>query len=248
MDKNSSNNKTCGIHGPNCNGDCVDPNIENGMTTKTWGPPGWFFLHSVAFGYPYKIDMTNEKHKHKKHQYSTFFRYIGTVLPCKYCRESYMDFIRLNPVENNLDTREQLCKWLFDIHNLVNDKLGVAEDCRPTFKEHQQRFEQYRAKCKKTTDDERENNIAKGCITPATGKKNKCIIKIVETDKSDITRRDNAMTQKDNETHDDFIIFHKKSLLGYGICTVLILIFIILLTLFVAKKKGYYISISKKRK
>ena len=238
--------KECGIHGKNCNGDCIDPNIENGMTTKTWGPPGWFFLHSVAFGYPYRIDIMNPKHKYKKHQYSTFYRYIGTVLPCKYCRESYMEFMRLHPVENHLDTRSQLCKWLYDIHNLVNDKLGVSRDCRPTFNEHQNKYEQYRAKCKKTTQEERENNIAKGCVTPANGKKNKCIIKIVETDKGDITRRYNATTQRDTETADDYLIIHKHNLIGYSVGALLFIIIGLIISKYIFHKKGYYIAKHRK--
>ena len=39
----------CKIHGKNCNGECKDPNIDNGMMTKVWGPPGWLFLHCITF-------------------------------------------------------------------------------------------------------------------------------------------------------------------------------------------------------
>ena len=34
----------CEQHGVNCDGACVDPNVDNGMT-KVWGPAdGYFFI------------------------------------------------------------------------------------------------------------------------------------------------------------------------------------------------------------
>ena len=40
----------CNIHGESCDGGCTDPNVDNGMMTKVWGPTGWLFLHCVTFG------------------------------------------------------------------------------------------------------------------------------------------------------------------------------------------------------
>ena len=48
----------CKTHGKNCDGACIDPNVDNGMMTKVWGPPGWLFLHCLTFGYPYTINET----------------------------------------------------------------------------------------------------------------------------------------------------------------------------------------------
>ena len=47
----------CKTHGNNCDGRCIDPNVDNGMMTKVWGPTGWLFLHCVTFGYPYVINL-----------------------------------------------------------------------------------------------------------------------------------------------------------------------------------------------
>ena len=75
------------------------------------------------------------------------------------------------------------------------------------------RYESYRAKCKKTTDEERLNNQKKGCVTPANGTPQKCIVKVVSYDKGDITRRDNANSGYFNDTQDDYIVFKKRTIL-----------------------------------
>lgn len=222
---NNMNNK-CDTHGGNCDGGCIDPNVDNGMMTKVWGPPGWLFLHCVSFGYPYAINHSNPAHKNKKLHYGEFFNNVGNILPCKYCRESYIDFIKENPVENNLDTREQLCKWLYDIHNKVNHKLGVP-DCKiPSFEEVKVEYEKFRAKCKKTDNDERENNMAKGCVTPADGTKKRCVVKVVECSSGDVTRRDNAAYDDKAETSDDFILITKDRFYAFWVVLLFFILFI----------------------
>jgi len=182
----------CDIHGSNCDGGCVDPNVDNGMMTKVWGPAGWLFLHCVAFGYPYAINPKNPDHSNKKEDYKVFFEKIGHILPCRYCRESYQEFIKETPIDNYLDTRKDLCKWFYLIHNKVNDKLGAPECDIISFEEMQSVYESFRAKCRKTTDEERKMNANKGCVAPADGTPKKCMIQVVKCSKGDITRRTNA--------------------------------------------------------
>ena len=184
-------NIKCDIHGRNCDGDCIDPNVDNGMMTKIWGPAGWLFLHCITFGYPYAINPDNPDHKNKKEEYKVFFEKLSSVMPCKYCRESYKDFIKENPIDKSLNNRKDLTKWFYKIHNKVNNKLGVPKCDIPSFKTIQKRYETFRAKCKKTTSEERENNIAKGCVTPADGTPKRCHINIVSSLEGDITRRTN---------------------------------------------------------
>ena len=60
----------CENHGPKCNGkECANKNLDNGLMTRLWGPSGWLFLHCVSFGYPYKIDPTNQEHLEKQNDY-----------------------------------------------------------------------------------------------------------------------------------------------------------------------------------
>ena len=44
-----------------------DFNSDNGMLTKVWGPPLWYFLHTISFNYP--IYPTKEDQKN----YYNFF-------------------------------------------------------------------------------------------------------------------------------------------------------------------------------
>ena len=216
----------CDTHGQNCDGGCIDPNVDNGMMTKVWGPPGWLFLHCVSFGYPFAINPQNPAHKNKKLHYGEFFNYVGNILPCKYCRESYIEFMKEDPVENHLETRDQLCKWLYNMHNKVNNKLGVPECNIPSFEEVKVEYEKFRAKCKKTSTEERENNQAKGCVTPADGTKKRCVVKVVNCSAGDVTRRDNAAYDENSEKSEDFVVIHKKRY--YGFLSVIIFLLIII--------------------
>ena len=156
-------------------------NSSNGLMTKVWGPPGWMFLHSVTFGYPVKIDDYNESHVIRREKMKDFFETLGFVFPCKYCRESYHKFIKELPIDNFLDGRKSLTKWLYKIHNKVNNKLGVPKCDIPSFEDVYKEYDTYRAECSKTTNKERIKNLNKGCVVPKDGKKKKCVIKVVKT-------------------------------------------------------------------
>lgn len=140
-----------------------DPNINNGLMTKIWGPPTWEALHAFTYGYP--VNPTNEQ----KQNYRNFFISVGNVLPCKYCRESYQKFISQGETslnESDLESRYTLRAWLFRIHNKVNNKLGV--DYGITLEDLDKKFESCRSKC--GTQD--VNAQYKGCITPLYHKAN----------------------------------------------------------------------------
>ena len=55
-------------------------------------------------------------------EYRNFFKNLGKVLPCKYCRESYDKFYEEEPLYKFLDSRKSLTKWFYNIHNKVNNK------------------------------------------------------------------------------------------------------------------------------
>ena len=171
----------CDNHGIKCDGmECFNKNLDNGLMTRIWGPSGWLFLHCITFGYPYKIDPNNKEHLEKQNDYYKFFYYLGKVLPCKYCRISYMDFFTENSIMHALETRKDLTKWLYDIHNLVNNKLGVPQCEQPSFEDIETQYQSYRASCKPLTTKERTDNAGKGCIAPADGKPKRSVIKVVE--------------------------------------------------------------------
>ena len=149
------------------------PGDDMGMQTRVWGPAGWLFLHCIAQNYPH--DPNDEQ----KVNYFEFFKILGNVFPCRYCRESYNKFILEKGSCLNIDvmkSRETLSKWLYNIHNKVNEKLGVKEI--PEFKDVWDRYESYRSKC--TKSPEIKKKIEKGCTNPLKGFKKKCIITVTE--------------------------------------------------------------------
>ena len=212
----------CDNHGPRCDGkECFNKNVDNGLMTRLWGPSGWLFLHCVTFGYPFKIDPTNPEHLEKQNDYYRFFYYLGKVLPCKYCRNSYMEFFENDNPISKLGTRRELAKWLYDVHNLVNDKLGVPQCERPSFEEVEERYQSFRAACKPLTDKERNDKAGKGCIAPADGKPKRSVIKVVEYEQ--IAPKPTALQEFPKS--DDYIVV-KKNYIYIGVAVILaILIF-----------------------
>jgi hypothetical protein len=99
------------------------------VSTAKWGPPGWKFLHAISVGYP------EHPTRAERLAYRQFFHSLGPVLPCPLCRASYAEFIRTFPPDRYLANREQLMIWVYEFHNMVNQKL-IAQGHRiriPTY-------------------------------------------------------------------------------------------------------------------
>lgn len=73
-----------------------------GIDTRYWGPSGWQLFHLIAF---------------RSSNPDKFLSTINRILPCRFCRESSTKFIKELPMTNNV------ARWLYDLHNKVNDKL-----------------------------------------------------------------------------------------------------------------------------
>ena len=99
-----------------------------GIDTRFFGPSGWQLFHLIAFrsDHPKKV-----------------LEMMKDVLPCKFCRESTREFVKKHPLEGDAG------KWLYEIHNMVNDKLRTQ--CKddpevihpgpdPTFEEVKTRY------------------------------------------------------------------------------------------------------------
>lgn len=85
------------------------------MNPEIWGPQAWGFLHSITFNYP------KEPTKQDKHNTKLFFSNLGTQLPCMSCKNNYKKHLFKHPLTNKvLSSRENLSRWLVDIHNEVN--------------------------------------------------------------------------------------------------------------------------------
>ncbi len=90
------------------------------MNPNVWGPHTWTFLHFITLSYPKNPTETD------KYNMKTFFKSLEHVLPCDICRLHYKENIEeVHPLNNEeLSSRENLVKWLIDVHNSVNKRNG----------------------------------------------------------------------------------------------------------------------------
>jgi hypothetical protein len=102
------------------------------MDTKFWGPSGWKLLHTIAFS----------ELKDKTH-IKEFFELIPFILPCKFCRASLTEYMDEDPVD--VSSQDALARWLWRIHNKVNDKLrgqGLLKTKNPSFDTVREMYEE----------------------------------------------------------------------------------------------------------
>jgi len=100
----------------------------SGISPKCFGSPAWTFLHMISFGYPETIidnkfyeDYSLKGIDIKKNVYS-FFENLSVVIPCKECRLHYKQ--NFKNLDKHLDSRQDLIKWVYDLHELVNKQVG----------------------------------------------------------------------------------------------------------------------------
>ena len=84
------------------------------MDPEIWGPHAWQFLHSITLSYPDNPTLED------KNNHAQFFNSIQNILPCQSCRDHYTQNLQDLPIEQHLDNKESLFRWLVDIHNRVN--------------------------------------------------------------------------------------------------------------------------------
>lgn len=84
---------------------------------------GWHFLYCMIFNYPENGDDCS---KRRKHAYVQFFTCLKYLLPCIRIRDKYRSYIESHPIEESLDTRESLKKWLYKL-----EKLMKGDKCKP---------------------------------------------------------------------------------------------------------------------
>jgi len=82
------------------------------MNQNIWGKHAWIFIHSIAVNYPKDPTPT------EKENTISFFRSLGDILPCRYCRKHYKKNIKRFPI--NANSKIDLLYWTIDIHNEVN--------------------------------------------------------------------------------------------------------------------------------
>lgn len=84
--------------------------------TEFFGPCAWKFLHAVSFTYP------EDPSELDKERYRDFYAALMHVLPCPGCRINYSQKWNTYPIQ--LGSRDDLSKWVYDIHDKVNTSVG----------------------------------------------------------------------------------------------------------------------------
>ena len=106
--------------------------IDKGLKPKTWGPPTWYALHAMSFGYS---DYPTKEEK--IHAYN-FFSSLPFMIACGVCGKHCKEYIMKNPP--NIDSKKELTKWLVDFHNTVSKRVGdkkiKLEELEEHFKEN----------------------------------------------------------------------------------------------------------------
>lgn len=120
------------------------------MQVAVWGEKFWCALDAIVMNAPESIPYS------KRASYKSFFvDNLRALLPCVYCRLSFIEYSEELPIEAFYDTRAGLAVWLYKIHSKVNAKLSKPDI---PFFEYVKKVESMRAKCSKTG--------AKGCTEP----------------------------------------------------------------------------------
>lgn len=87
------------------------------LNPKIWGPHAWFFLDSIMLSLPNKLN--NEQ----KNIYKNFFTSLQYILPCEGCRNHYTENLKKYPLTDQiLSNKENMIKWLLNIHNNVRQE------------------------------------------------------------------------------------------------------------------------------
>lgn len=175
-----------------------DYNSNDGMLTTVWGPSQWHVLHTMSFNYP--VNPT----PHDKRNYRNYILSLQHVLPCGKCRDNLRkNFIKLPLLKSHMKSRYTFSKYIYDLHELVNDMLGKKSGL--SYDQVRNTYENFRSRCL-ATDKEKEkiqkllNKTVKkesGCTKPLYGKKAKCLLRIVpQEDKQPTFKVDSQCIKK----------------------------------------------------
>lgn len=91
----------------------LDPNV--------WGPHYWFFLHTISMTYPHHPNAVTKK------KYYEFIQNLPLFIPVEAMSGELSKLIDQYPITPYLDNRESFIRWVWFIHNKMNQKLEKPE-------------------------------------------------------------------------------------------------------------------------
>lgn len=123
---------------------------SSGLYSGVWGGHRWEAEFCSIFNYP----ISNPPDKIRK-IFKTHFENLAFIIPCS-CAESYNIFITEGDTkitDSIFDSRMNLAQWFFNIHNAVNNKLGLFFD--DTFEDICYRYNSFIAHESSTIEDKK---------------------------------------------------------------------------------------------
>jgi hypothetical protein len=88
-----------------------------GLDPAVWGPHYWFFLHTISICYPLRPNSITKK------KYYEFIQNIPMFIPIESIATYFSKLLDEYPITPYLDTRDSFIRWMWFIHNKVNQKL-----------------------------------------------------------------------------------------------------------------------------
>jgi len=92
-----------------------------GLDPTVWGPHYWFFLHTISICYPLRPNSMTKK------KYYEFIQNIPMFIPIESIATYFSKLLDEYPITPYLDTRDSFIRWVWFIHNKINQKLEKPE-------------------------------------------------------------------------------------------------------------------------
>jgi hypothetical protein len=108
------------------------------LEPKIWGPKFWFFLHTISLCYP------NYPNAVTKKKYYEFIQNLPLFLPIEEVASNFSKLLDKYPIQPYLDNRESFIRWVWFIHNKINEQLEKPVISLNDF--YVKYYEQYKSK------------------------------------------------------------------------------------------------------
>ena len=88
------------------------------LDASIWGSSYWFFIHTATFTYPEHPTTTIKK------KYYDMLHNLYLFIPNTKMANYYQYLLREYPIKPYLDSKSDLIKWGWHIHNHINQKIN----------------------------------------------------------------------------------------------------------------------------
>ena len=108
------------------------------LDPKVWGPHMWFFINTIAMTYPNRPNAVTKK------KYYDFMQNLPMFIPIEHMSGEFSKLLDEYPIQPYLDTKESFIRWVWFIHNKINEKLEKPQITLNEF--YKKYYEEYKPK------------------------------------------------------------------------------------------------------